>query len=814
MKVSLNWLKQYINITLSPEKISEILTEIGLEVEGMEKVESIEGGLEGIVVGYVKSCEKHPNSDRLSLTKVDVGTGTDLSIVCGAPNVAKGQKVLVATIGTHLHPTNGEAFKIKKSKIRGEVSEGMLCAEDEIGLGGSHDGIAVLAPDTAIGTPASAIFDIETDYIYDIGLTPNRSDATNHIGVAKDLAAALRINYEQGDQLSFPEVEAFQTTHQELPIQVVVEDEAACPRYAGICIKDVVVKESPEWLQNRLKSIGVKVINNIVDITNFILHEFGQPLHAFDYDKITDQKVIVKMLPEGTIFTTLDEAERKLRSTDLMICDGASKGMCIAGVFGGIHSGVNETTTNIFLESAHFHAKTIRRTSMHHNLRTDAAKVFEKGSDPNISVYALKRAALLIQELAGGKIASDIIDLYPKPIQPVEVRVEYVDVNTLIGVLIPQAKVHEILDALEMEIIRKDEVSFTVKIPTNKADVTRPADVIEEILRIYGLNKVPMSSQIKMSLTYGTHPSKQSIRNILGDLLAANGFNEIMGLSISQSKYYEEILPVPTEELVFIHNTSNVHLDIMRPSMLISGLETVLHNQNRQQTDLQLFEFGRIYNKQAEGFSESERLTLFLTGQRWQESWLTNNDKTSDFYTLKAFVKNILQRVGISGYQETVLEEDTDFSIGIKLHRGKQMLVRFGQVSPKITKALDVRYPVFYADFVMENVYHALQNHKIVINEPSKYPSMRRDLALVVAESVKFQDIVSIARKIGKKLLTDVNLFDVYQDAERLGTGKKSYAVSYQFEDAEKTLKDKEIEKVMNKLIHQYEQKLGATIRR
>lgn len=814
MKVSLNWLKQYINIALSPDKISEILTEIGLEVEGMGKVESIEGGLEGIVLGYIKECNKHPNSDRLSLTKVDVGTGEDLSIVCGAPNVAKGQKVLVATVGTTLYPTGGEPFKIKKSKIRGESSAGMICAEDEIGLGTDHDGIMVLDTEAEPGTPAKEIFELETDYVYEIGLTPNRSDATNHIGVAKDLAAALRINYEQGNELRFPNVDDFKVDNHSLPIEVTVENSEACPRYAGICIQDVTIKESPEWLQNRLKAIGVKVINNIVDITNYILHEFGQPLHAFDYDEIAGNKVLVKMLAEGTKFASLDEVERSLQATDLMICDGESNGMCIGGVFGGINSGVKASTKNIFLESAHFHAKTIRRTSMHHNLRTDAAKVFEKGSDPNISVYALKRAAMMMQELAGGKIASDIIDLYPNPIEPVQVTVKYADVNTLIGVLIPQSKVHEILDALEMEIVEKNDESFTVKVPTNKADVTRSADVIEEILRIYGLNKVPMSSQIKMSLTYGVHPSKQSIRNTLGDQLASNGFNEIMGLSISQSQYHDEILPIPTEELVFIHNTSNVHLDIMRPSMLVSGLETVLHNQNRQQNDLKLFEFGRTYKKQGEEFSEFEHLTLFLTGQRWKESWLADNKLTSDFYTLKAFVQNVLRRVGISGYQETVLEEDANFSLGLKFHRGKQELVRFGQVNPKIANAMGIRNQVFYADFLMESVYQALQKGKIIVAEPSKHPSMRRDLALVVAESVKFQDIASIARKIGKKLLTDVNLFDVYEDAERLGKGKKSYAVSYQFEDAEKTLKDKEVEKIMNKMIYQYEQALGATIRR
>ncbi|MEM9849652.1 MAG: phenylalanine--tRNA ligase subunit beta, partial [Bacteroidota bacterium] len=814
MNISLNWLKDYLQIDLEVEQVGEVLTEIGLEVEGLEKVESIAGVLAGVVVGHVLECGQHPNADRLSLTKVDVGAAEPLQIVCGAPNVAKGQKVLVATVGTTLHPLKGEPFKIKKGKIRGEASVGMICAEDELGLGDDHDGIIVLAEDTKVGTPASEVFELETDYVYEIGLTPNRSDATNHIGVAKDLGAALKINYQHSGEVQMPDVSGFKVDHTNATIEVEVRNTEACPRYAGVCITDLKIAESPDWLKNRLKAVGVRPINNVVDATNFILHELGQPLHAFDLEKITDQKIIVETLPEGSIFKSLDEVDRKLLATDLMICDGAEKGMCIGGVFGGIDSGVTDGTTSIFLESAHFHPKYIRHSSMHHNLRTDAAKVFEKGSDPNICVYALKRAALLMQELAGGTIASEIVDIYPEKVEKVEITLTYEHVNTIIGVEIPKAKIHAILDALEMDITHSDDTNFSVKVPTNKADVLRPADVIEEILRIYGLNAVPVSNRISMSLSYGESTSKQAVRDTLGDLLAANGFIECMSLSLSQSKYYEDILPMPKEQLAFIHNTSNVHLDIMRPTMLFSTLETIVHNQNRQQMDLKLFEFGRTYTKDEAGqFEEAEHLSISMTGQRWAESWLMSEQQTADFFSLKAFVQNVLGRVGINSYQESPVE-DGQFAYGLKFHRGQQTIVCFGKVNAKVTKAMGVKTDVFYADFMMNPIFKAAKKAKIQIAEPVKFPSSRRDLALVVAQSIKFQDIATLAQKAGKKLLKSINLFDVYEDEERLGEGKKSYAISLQFEDATKTLKDKEIDKIVNKLIQQYEQQLGAVIRR
>lgn len=813
MNISLNWLREYVQIDLSPEKIGEVLTEIGLEVEGMEKTQSIEGGLEGVVVGEVKTCIQHPNADRLSLTTVDVGGDELLQIVCGAPNVAQGQKVLVATVGATLHPLEGDPLTIKKGKIRGEVSQGMICAEDELGIGASHDGIMVLPAETAVGTSAGDYLKVETDYLFEIGLTPNRSDATNHVGVAKDLAAALKINYDHSGELSLPKVEDFKVKNTDSTVKVEVRNTEACPRYAGVSITNLKIEPSPDWLQNRLRAIGVRPISNVVDITNFVLHELGQPLHAFDLSAIAHQHIIVETLPEGTVFRSLDEVDRKLTADDLMICDGTEKGMCIGGVFGGIDSGVKDGTTAIFLESAHFSSTYIRRSSMHHNLRTDAAKVFEKGSDPNICVYALKRAALMMQELAGGVISSEIIDLYPEKIEPVRVTLTYEEVNRLIGVTLSKKEIHAILEALEMELFLEEKDRFGVLVPTNKSDVLRPADVIEEILRIYGLNNVLMSDKISMSLTYGVHPSKAEVRNILGNLLAANGFVECMNLSLSQSTYYDELLPVATEELVYIHNTSSVSLDVMRPNMLIPMLETVAHNQNRQQLDLKLFEFGNTYRRQAENFEESEHLVLATTGKRWAENWLVKDKRDSDMYSLKAFVEQVLQRVSIQQYQTATIQQ-TPFTYALQFKRGKDVIVTLGQVEAKIAKALGAKTAVLYADFNMKALFKSARRSKLNVQEPVKFPSMRRDLALVVAQSVKFQDIAQLAAKTGKQLLKTVNLFDVYENEEQLGKGKKSYAVSLTFEDENKTLKDKEVDKIIQKLIQQYEEQLGAVIRR
>ncbi len=815
MTISLNWLKQYTDIRIDPVRIGEILTELGLELEGMEEVESIRGGLRGVVTGVVTECRKHPNADKLSLTKVDIGAGAELSIVCGAPNVASGQKVLVATVGATLYPLGSEEpLVLKKAKVRGEESEGMICAADELGLGEDHSGILVLPADTPIGLPAAGYFNVEKDVVYEIGLTPNRSDATNHIGVARDLAAALRINHAHPGTLRLPSVEDFTVHSRDLPIEVRVDNPDACPRYSGVCIQGVTIGESPNWLKKRLASIGIRAINNVVDITNFILHEMGQPLHAFDYDEIAGQMVVVRTLPEGAPFLSLDEVERKLSAEDLMICDGNHQGMCIGGVFGGIRSGVKEGTRNIFLESAHFSPKYIRRSSMRHNLRTEAAKVFEKGSDPNITVYALKRAAMLICDLAGGRIASDIIDIYPNPIRPAQVELRYDHISRLIGIDIPKSELYAILDALDMPRVVETTESFNVTVPTNKADVLREADVIEEILRVYGYNKVPVPTQIRTAATQAPKPDPYAVRNAVSDYLSAVGFHEMMALSLSESRYYRELLPaVADAELVYINNTSNVNLDIMRPTMLFSALEAAVHNQNRQQIDLKLYEFGKTYRIKGSSIVEQSHLSLLLTGIRAPETWLEKTPRPSDFYLLKTFCTNILERLGAGACQESPIDNPA-FAYGLRFHRGERVLAELGKVAAPISKAMDIRGEVFYADIRWDALIDAVTKQKISYREVGKFPSVRRDLALVVENSVKFSDIAAIAGKTGKGLLKDLNLFDVYENEQVLGAGKKSCAVSFIFEDPARTLQDKDVEKVMDQLIREFESKLGASIRR
>ena len=811
MKVSLNWLKSYLDTDKTPDEISVILTDIGLEVEGMEEVESVPGGLKGLVIGEVKTCVQHPNADKLSLTTVNVGGEEDLQIVCGAPNVAAGQKVVVATVGTMLYPSEGEPFKIKKGKIRGEVSMGMICAEDEIGLGNSHAGIMVLPEEVAAGTEASAYFDLESDIVYEIGLTPNRSDATCHMGVAKDLVASLQINAGYEKSVILPDVSDFKEGSAD-PINITIEHEEACPRYAGVVIEGLEVKESPDWLKQRLTSIGIKSTNNVVDITNFILHDMGQPLHAFDLDKIGGGAIRVKTLAEGTEFVALDESKIKLRANDLMICDANDKGMCIAGVYGGLDSGVSDSTTRIFLESAHFNAGFVRVSSMKHNLRTDAAKVFEKGSDPNIVIYALKKAAMLIQEVAGGEITSKIFDHYPTKVESKEVSLKYSYINTLIGTNIPVDEMHKIMAALEMEIVKREADGFTVKIPTNKSDVTRPADVVEEILRIYGLNNVPVPQDFKMSINVGKHPDPRKVQREISSVLVGNGFNEIMGVSLKQSEVYKSVLPYTDDQLVFVNNTSNVTHDIMRPDMLLSGLMAIEHNQNRQNADLKFFEFGRSYLKEEDQFLEKQHISLFMTGMRWGESWLNTEKKKVDAFSLKAMVDSILDRFGLENLQQQQFSDER-FAYAMRYHRGPQVLAEFGQVNPKIVKAMGIKSDVFYADLNWKGLVKTLKKQKIHFEQMSKFPSVRRDLALVVENSVKFSDIVQIAKRQGKKLLKSVNLFDVYRSEEQLGADKKSYAVSFIFEDASKTLKDKEITKIMDALMKDYESKLSAQIR-
>ncbi len=812
MKVSLNWLKDYLPIELSPDKIGEILTDIGLEVEGMEQVESIKGGLEGLVIGEVVTCIKHPNADKLKLTTVNIGAEENLSIVCGAPNVDAGQKVVVATVGTMLYPIEGDPFKIKKGKIRGEVSEGMICAEDEIGIGTSHAGIIVLPENVAAGTLAKDYYEISNDVVYDIGLTPNRSDATGHIGVAEDLAAYLKVNESLKSDVNHPDISNFFVENTTLPFKVELVDEKACPRYSGVTISGIEVKQSPQWLKDRLNAIGVRPISNIVDITNFILHEYGQPLHAFDADKIAGQKLIIDTLDDGTKFTTLDEKERALHGEDLMICDGNRDGLCIAGVFGGIGSGVTDTTKNIFLESAHFEAGSIRRTSTRHLLRTDAAKVFEKGSNPNINVIALKRACLLIKELAGGTISSEINDEYPTEIKPIEIHLHYKKVTQMMGVEIAKDDIHNILQAMNMGMKPVNDDSILVSVPTNKADVIREADLIEEILRIYGFNKVPIPTKIQSTVTHLPYPSKNKVKSIIAEFLASNGFNEMMGLSlIEESQNFEE-LNIDPEKLVYINNTSNIHLNIMRPEPMVSGLISVVHNQNYQQKNLSLFEFGKSYLKADEGFDEHEFISLFMTGFT-EEHWSTGPEKSTDIFQIKKSVQWILNRLNISTYQTSELE-DSRFEYGIQFHRGNKNIVKFGEVKESILEKMGIKSAVFYAEFDLKNLHVFTSKAKSSINEVSRFPAMKRDLALVLDEAVKFSQIESITKKIKSKILTDVSLFDIYKSKEHLGEGKKSYAIKLHFQDKENTLKDKMVDKDINRLIDTFENELGAIIRK
>jgi len=813
MHVSLNWLKDYIQTDLSPEKIGEILTEIGLEVEGMEMKESVKGGLEGLVVGEVKECGKHPNADKLSLTKVDVGGDELLQIVCGAPNVAAGQKVVVATIGTTLYGEDGEPWKIKKGKIRGEESQGMLCAEDEIGLGNGHDGILVLDETVPVGKKASDHFEIETDYIYDIGLTPNRSDATCHIGVAKDLGAALKINYDENGVLKLPDLSAYKPDSTAKTIEVVVEDANDCPRFSGVILTGLKNMPSPDWLRNKLQAIGVKSINAVVDITNFVLHEYGQPLHAYDLDKIAGNKIIVKKLAQGTAFTTLDDKEIKLSSEDLMICDGNEKPLCIAGVYGGLNSGVSDTTTNIFLESAHFHPISVRKTSTRHQFRTDAAKVFEKGSDPNKTVDALKRASMLLQSIVGAKVESEVIDIYPNPILPKEVEVHASQIKKMMGMDISESELMNIFDALEMPVKTPSEGIYMVSVPTDKFDVTREADVIEEIIRIYGLNKIPIPSKINASISSDKPLQPLKMKSHLSDVMVGMGFYEMMAVSLSQSSYYDKVLPRDKSSLVYVNNTSNRDSDIMRPDMLMSGLEVILRNQNRQNADLRLYEFGKTYIQGEDKIKEHNQLSLFLTGQDQSESWLNSDKNQVSYYNLKSTVLLLLERLAIDGYQIETISDDI-YTYGQKYFRGPNALVTLGKVKTAITKHFGIKYEVFFATLNLDSIYKSTAKQTVKFEPLNKFPGSRRDLALVVDEAVEFNKIQAIAKKVEKKYLKEVNLFDIYRNEEQVGKGKKSYSVSFEFENPEKTIKDKEVDKVMMTLIDKYEKELNATIRR
>jgi len=808
MKISYNWLKKYLDFELELDKLCEILTDTGLEVEGTQHWQSVPGGLKGLVVGEVLEAEKHPNADKLKITKVNIGETETLPIVCGAPNVAAGQKVVVATVGTMLYPTAGDPFQIKKAKIRGEASQGMICAEDEIGLGTSHEGIMVLNPGTEVGTPAGKIFEVEEDYIIEIGLTPNRSDAFSHIGVAKDLKAALQINHNFTGEVKMPGVSNFPGKETAGPITVTIEDKEKCLRYAGLYIENVTIKESPNWLKNKLTAVGVRPINNVVDITNFILHEIGQPLHAFDADKITEQEVIVKTLPVGTPFLALDEKEYKLTADDLVICN-PEDGMCIAGVFGGLKSGVTDATKNIFLESACFEPINTRKTSFKHLLRTDAAQRFEKGVDPNISVYALKRAALLMQELADAEINTAIVDVYPETILPKKITVNTNKVRRLIGDAINNEAMIAILEAMEMKVQTAGDSEIEVQVPTNKYDVTREADIVEEVLRIYGFNKVPIPGKVSAALNYSKVPTKHQLQNKVSNFLVSNGLVEAMNLSISNAKYYEQHL-VSDKKVVALLNNLNANLDVMRATMLFSGLENIRHNINRQISNVSLFEFGKTYWQTDDTYNETENLSIFLTGKTGNESW---QSETADqnFYQLKALVNLVLEMMSIDGYKVDELEINA-LSYNLSYSKNDKIVATFGLVDDKISKAFDIKQPVYYANLNWSALVKISQKASITFKEIPKYPKVRRDLAMLLDEKVQFAEIKSISNKTVKHILGEVNLFDIYK-GDKIEKGKKSYAVSFHFQDDKKTLTDKEVDKAMNKLIKNFGEELGAVLR-
>ena len=820
MNISYNWLKDYLDFDLQPDEVAAALTSIGLETGGVEEVQTIKGGLEGLVIGEVLTCEEHPNSNHLHITTVNVGGAEPLQIVCGAPNVAAGQKVVVAVNGTKLYDGD-ECFTIKRSKIRGVESNGMICAEDEIGIGTDHAGIIVLPADAVVGTPAKEYYNVKSDYVLEVDITPNRVDATSHFGVARDLAAYLKQNGKPAN-LKRPSVDAFKIDDEVPAIEVVVENKEACLRYSGITIKNVTVKESPEWLQNRLKVIGLRPINNVVDITNYILHGVGQPLHSFDADKIKGNKVVVRSATEGAKFVTLDGVERTLTDRDLMICN-VEEPMCIAGVFGGLDSGVTEQTKNVFLESATFHPTWIRKTARRFGLNTDASFRYERGLDPNQTVEVMKRAALLIQEVAGGTITGAIQDIYPVPVAPYRVELTYDKVNTLIGKVIPVETVKGILESLEMKIVSETAEGLVIDVPVYRIDVQRDVDVIEDILRIYGYNNVEFSDNVKSNLSYQT-PTDRSykLQNLISEQLCGCGFNEILNNSLTRSAYYDNLSTYPVSHCVMLMNPLSADLNCMRQTLLFGGLESVEHNAKRKNGNIRFFEFGNCYDynidhkKEGETlaeFSEDYRLGLWVSGSRVDNNWAHPNEKSS-VYELKAYVENILVRLGVN-LQKVIfgnLANDI-YSAGLSIttSSGRQ-LGTMGIVSPKICKELDIETDVYYAELSWTLLMKEIKKSKVTFSEISKFPAVKRDLALLLEKNVQFAEIEKIATESERKLLKDVALFDVYE-GKNLPAGKKSYAVSFYLQDEGKTLNDKQIDAIMKKIQTNLEQKLGAQLR-
>lgn len=817
MKLSYNWLKNYINLNIDPNKLSELLTDGGLEVEGLEKIESIKGGLKGVIIGEVLTCEKHQNADRLSVTTVNIGNAV-LPIVCGAPNVAQGQKVLVATVGTTLYDGDN-SFDIKKSKIRGEVSEGMVCAEDELGLGNSHDGIMVLDENATPGTPASDYFNIETDYVYEIGLTPNRADATSHIGSARDLVAVLNRFYPENNYtLKIPDVSAFKVDNNHLPFEIIVESSEDCPRYTGLTMSDIVIKDSPKWMQNKLKAVGLRPINNIVDITNYVLMETGQPLHAFDYDKIHGSIIHVKKSNKGTKFTTLDDVERELSGNDMMICD-AEKPMCMAGIFGGNDSGVTSKTKSIFLESAYFNPVTIRKSSKYHGLKTDASFRFERGADPNITVYAIKRAAELISKYAEGKVASDIKDVYPSPIENWNISIKFKNIQKVVGNSIKIPMIRSILTNLEMEIISEDSEGMLLEIPTFKVDVTREIDVIEEILRVYGYNNIETDHNIKSAISYTQKPDNEKISNLISDFLVAKGFNEAMNNSLTKGDYYNKF-GFNVDSNVKILNPLSTELNVMRQDLVFGMLESAKRNINFKNKDLRIFEFGKHYSYKSDDsqdlsrYTESRHLALLITGNELSENWNIKTQETN-FYSLKAVIHGIFRKIGINLHDINITEDQHEvkiFSQALTYKNNNKVIAVFGYLNQEILKDFEIEMPVIYANIYWDNIIKLSTRYQVNYQELPKFPAVRRDLAFLIDKDISFSEVEAAAYKAEKKLLKSVNLFDIYE-GKGIEKGKKSYAVSFIIQDNTKTLNDKQINKIMNKIQTNIERSIGAKLR-
>jgi len=819
MNISYNWLKQYINIDVTPDELSKALTSIGLEVGGVEEVQTIKGGLEGLVIGEVLTCGNHENSDHLHVTTVNVGAGEPLQIVCGAANVAAGQKVVVATVGTKLY-SGDESFTIKRSKIRGVESLGMICAEDEIGVGTSHDGIIVLPAEAVVGTLAKDYYGVKSDTLLEVDITPNRVDAASHFGVARDLTAFFALK-DKSVKLLRPSVDAFAVQNTTLSIPVKVENTDACPRYSAVTISGVKVTESPDWLKNSLKIIGLRPINNIVDVTNFVLHELGQPMHAFDADKIVGGTVLVKNLPEGTPFTTLDGIERKLNAADLMICD-TEKPMCIGGVFGGLDSGVSEQTQNVFLESAYFNPVSIRKTARRHGLNTDASFRYERGCDPTNTIYVLKRCALLIQEVAGGEISSEIVDIYPMEVKPFDVSLSFRKINSLIGKEIGKENIETILNALEIKIVSQDNEGYELQVPAYRVDVQRDVDIIEDILRIYGYNNIEIGLTLKSNLSFVSKPDSYKLQNLISEQLTAQGFNEVLNNSLTKGSYYNDLTSFPAVNSVKMLNALSSDLNVMRQTLLFGGLENIAYNVNRRNADLKFYEFGNSYYYHAENkkdgetlaaYSEDFHLGMWLTGNKHGQSW-TSADEKSSIYELKAYVNNIFTRLGFN-LRNMVVSEYTDdlFSeaLTVASATGRKLAV-YGIVQPAIRKVADIDVEVYYADINWNALLAELGDHTVKYAEISKFPEVKRDLALLLDRNIAFAEIEKIAFETERKLLKKVSLFDVYE-GKNLEAGKKSYAVSFVLQDNSKTLTDNQIDGIMKKLQANYETKLGAKLR-